>query len=92
MMHRNPKDTNKILLEFINAIYKTNIQKYVVFIYISNELSDRLIKKIIQEFLLWYSSLRIQLQLLRPLQRHVFDTKCSVRLNDLVLLQIQLRL
>ena len=42
----NPKDSSQKLLELINefnklARYKTNIQKSVAFLYISNEISER---------------------------------------------------
>ena len=48
----NPKDSTKKLLELINefskiAGYKINIQKSVAFLYANNELTERLIKKII---------------------------------------------
>ena len=47
------KDATKKLLEVINELnkeaagYKSNMQKYVVFPYISNNLSEREIKKTI---------------------------------------------
>ena len=49
----NPKDFIKKLLELINefgqvAGYKINIQKLVAFLYTSNDLSEREIKKTIQ--------------------------------------------
>ena len=45
----NPKDTTKKLLELINefgngAGYKINIQNYIAFLYIRNELPEREIK------------------------------------------------
>ena len=47
---KNPKDSTKKLLELINkfrklAEYKINIQKSVIFLYASNELTQREIKK-----------------------------------------------
>ena len=46
----NPKDAIKKLLEFINGFsnmagYKINTQKSVVFLYYSNEISEREIKE-----------------------------------------------
>ena len=48
----NPKDSTQKLLELINefnklARYKTNIQKLVAFLYISNETSERECKQTI---------------------------------------------
>ena len=48
----SPKDSTKKLLELINEFnkvegYKINIQKSVAFLYANNELTERLIKKII---------------------------------------------
>ena len=48
----NPKDSTRKLLELINECskvvgYKTNIQKYLAFLYINNEKTERETKEII---------------------------------------------
>ena len=48
----NPKDSTRKLLELINeyskvAGYKTNTQKYLAFLYMNNEKTEREIKEII---------------------------------------------
>ena len=48
----NPKDTSRKLLQLLNEFSKAagakiNIQKFAVFLYANNELSEREIKKII---------------------------------------------